>query len=226
MGDDPARAVRDRNLTVFEGLFGAVYSFYMGRRWLNPIIARLVWNSDIRPYFESMQAIRETPEGGTIVDAPCGAGVAFQALAPSKDLRYLAFDISPAMLKRARRRSRVLGLPQVRLAKADAESLPVEDAIADLFVSYFGLHCFAHPDAAVGEIARCLAPGGRVVGSAIVEGDRPLDRLRVRPGKGAYGPVGARADVGRWLADAGLQAVEVEQRGVFAYFGAVKPPAT
>jgi SAM-dependent methyltransferase len=224
VADDQAKATRERNLKAFRGPFGAVYSFYMGRRWLNRIIAKLVWKSDIRPLFASMQAVSETPDGGTIIDAPCGAGVAFRALHPDRDVRYLAFDLSPAMLARARRRSQALGLRQVLLAEADAESLPVEDAIADLFLSYFGLHCFPHPDAAVGEIARCLRPGGRVVGSAIVQGDRLLDRLRVRAGKGAYGQVGTEADVGRWLTDAGLQGAEVEQRGVFAYFSAGKPP--
>jgi SAM-dependent methyltransferase len=224
VADDRTRATRERNLKVFEGPFGAVYSFYMGCRWLNRIIARLVWNSDIRPFFASMQVVPEAPDGGTIIDAPCGAGVAFGALPRDKDMRYLAFDLSPAMLERARRRAHALALRQIELAEADAESLPVEDASADLFLSYFGLHCLPHPDAALREIARCLRPGGWVVGSAIVQGDRLLDRLRVRPGKGAYGPVGTKADVGRWLADAGLHGAEVEQRGVFAYFSAGKPP--
>ena len=216
-GADTAARTRQRNLKVFEGRFGAAYSFYMGRKPLNRIIARLVWSSDIRPFFASMRAIGEVRDGGTIVDAPCGAGVAFPGLAPDKDVLYLAFDLSPAMLQRARGRA-ALSLRQIQLAEADAESLPVDDASVDLFLSYFGLHCFPHPDAGVREIARCLRPGGRVVGSSIVLGDRLLDRLRVRPGKGAFGPVGSALDLRRWLANAGIESVEVDQRGVFAYF--------
>jgi SAM-dependent methyltransferase len=220
---DTATRTRQRNLKVFEGPFGAVYSFYMGRAWLNRPIAKLAWNSDIRPFFASMQAVREVQDGGTIVDAPCGAGVAFRALRQDQEVRYLGFDLSPAMLKRAKSRARALGLRQVELAEADAESLPVDDGTADLFLSYFGLHCLPHPDASVQEIARCLRAGGRVVGSSIVLGDRLLDRLRVQPGKGAYGPVGTKLDLDRWLSDAGLEEVEVNQWGVFAYFGAQKP---
>jgi SAM-dependent methyltransferase len=214
---------RRRNLTLFEGPFGAVYSFYMGRPWLSRIVAKVVWRSDIEPFFASMRAIKEVPDGGTIVDAPCGAGVAFRALAPDREVRYRAFDLSPSMLDRARRRARQLGLRQVELARGDAEALPVEAASGDLFLSYFGLHCFSHPDAAVREIARCLRPGGRLVGSTIVVGDRLLDRVRVRPGTGAFGPVGTRLDLRRWLADAGLESVEVDGDGVFAYFGARRP---
>jgi ubiquinone/menaquinone biosynthesis C-methylase UbiE len=113
--NDPASGVRERNLEVFEGLFGAVYSFYIRRMWLSRIIAKLAWNSDIRPFFSSMQAIPATPDGGTIIDAPCGAGVAFRTLPQDKDVHYLGFDLSPAMLEAARRRAEELGLRQVRL---------------------------------------------------------------------------------------------------------------
>jgi SAM-dependent methyltransferase len=133
-------------------------------------------------------------------------------------VRYLGFDISPRMLDQARRHADRLGLHQVELAQADAESLPLEDACADLFLSYFGLHCFRHPDAALREAARCLRPGGRLVGSTIVLGDRRLDRLRVRPGVGAFGPVGTEADLDRWLSVAGIADVEIDRRGVFAVF--------
>jgi SAM-dependent methyltransferase len=90
----------------------------------------------------------------------------------------------------------------------------------DLFLSYFGLHCVPDPAAAVREAARCLRSGGRLVGATIVRGARPLDRLRVRPGVGAYGPVGSAADLREWLASAGLAKIALDVRGVFAYFEA------
>ena len=217
---DAATRTRQR---MFEGPFGAVYSFYRERRWLSRAIATFVWASDIRPEWRSLSLIADVPDGATVVDAPCGAGIAFRALPPDKDVRYLAYDLSPAMLARARRRAHALGLRQIEVAEADAEALPVEDSTADLFLSMFGLHCFARPEAAVLEIARCLRPGGGVIGSSIVRGDRRLDRFRVRPGKGAYGPVGTAADLRGWLRGAGLDAVTVDQRGVFAYFRARKP---
>jgi SAM-dependent methyltransferase len=221
--DSIGDTARERNRRVFEGPFGAVYGAYIRRERFARLIARLIWGSEVRPFYASMAAIGQVADGGTIVDAPCGSGVAFGALRPEQRVRYFGFDLSPRMLERARRHADRLGLHQVELALADAENLPVEDGSADLFLSYFGLHCFPHPDAAVREAARCLRVGGRLVGSTIVLGDRRLDRLRVRPGVGAFGPVGSETDLEGWLLDAGYADVEIDRRGVFAVFSGSKP---
>jgi ubiquinone/menaquinone biosynthesis C-methylase UbiE len=220
---DPAATVRERNRRVFASPFGAVYDFYIRRERLSQLIARLAWHSDIRPFFASMAAIPAVPAGRTIVDAPCGSGVALRALRPEQRVRYLGYDLSPEMLRRARRHAQELGLDQVELVEADAESLPLEAAGAGLFLSYFGLHCLPDPAAALQEAARCLRPDGRLVGSTIVVGTRPLDRLRVRPGAGADGPVGTEVDLRAWLAAAGMVQIALDVRGVFAHFEARKP---
>jgi SAM-dependent methyltransferase len=214
---------RERNRRLFDGALGAVYGSYIRRERLARVIARLAWASDVRPFYASMAAIGGVPDGGTIIDAPCGSGVAFRALRADQRVRYLAFDLSSVMLDRARRYATELGLAQVELAVADAEALPVDDATADLFLSYFGLHCFEHPEVAVREVARGLRPGGRLVGGTIVLGQRRLDRLRVRPGVGGFGPVGTDGDLRRWLAGASLADAQIDRRGVFAFFTASKP---
>jgi ubiquinone/menaquinone biosynthesis C-methylase UbiE len=92
-----------------------------------------------------MGAIGEVPDGGVIVDVPCGAGVAFGGLRADQDVRYIAIDLSPRMLERARRRATRLGLGQIELVEGDTESIPVEAAGVELFLSYWGLHCFPNP---------------------------------------------------------------------------------
>jgi ubiquinone/menaquinone biosynthesis C-methylase UbiE len=220
---EAAATIHERNQRLFAGPFGAVYDFYIRRERLSQLIARLAWHSDVRPFYASMAATSAVPDGGTIVDAPCGSGVAFRALRPEQRVRYLAYDLSPQMLRRASRYAEKLGLNQVELVEADAESLPLDGESADLFLSYFGLHCLPDPAAALREAARCLRPGGRLVGSTIVLGTRPLDRLRVRPGAGAYGSVGTEADVRGSLTGAGMAKVALDVRGVFSYFEAQKP---
>jgi SAM-dependent methyltransferase len=127
------------------------------------------------------------------------------------------------MLDRARRCAGDLGLDQIEFVEGDALSIPVTDAAADLFLSYFGLHCFADPQAAVAEMARCLRPGGRVLGGMITNGRTPRHRLLVHPGRTAFGPGGTAVDLERWLESAGFRDATVRESGLLAYFEAERP---
>jgi SAM-dependent methyltransferase len=207
-----------RNRRLFSGPFGAAYSGYIEHERISRLIARVVWASDVSPYYESMDVIGEAPDGSTVVDCPCGAGVALRALRPDQRVRYLGFDLSPAMVRRARARARARGLSQPAFSEAEATALPLADGEADLFLSYFGLHCLDDPPAAVREAGRALGPQGRLVGATIVRGERRLDRLRVQPGHGGFGRIGTTADLRDWLASAGFSRVEVETSGIFAVF--------
>lgn len=90
----------------YASLFGVVYSTYVERPRLNRAIARAVWGGDVKPVYESMSAVAEVPDDGMIVDCPCGSGPALRALRPDAGVRYVAADLSPSMLRRARKRAR------------------------------------------------------------------------------------------------------------------------
>jgi SAM-dependent methyltransferase len=216
----PADETRARIRANFDGAFGRAYSYWMERPWLARLVGLALWGGDPKPYYDSMRAIGELPEGAVVADAPCGAGAAFVALSPRQRLRYLALDLSPLMLERARQRARAFGLDQIELVEGDAERIPLENGSVDLFLSYWGLHCMPHPDAAVREIARCLRRGGRVVGAMICRGPSLRQRLFLRPGTGGFGPGGSVDDLARWLAAAGLTKTRLEVSGAFAYFEA------
>jgi len=216
----PADETRARIRASFDGAFGRAYSYWMERPWLARLVGLALWGGDPKPYYDSMRAIGELPEGAVVADAPCGAGAAFVALSPRQRLRYLALDLSPLMLERARQRARAFGLDQIELVEGDAERIPLENGSVDLFLSYWGLHCMPHPDAAVREIARCLRRGGRVVGAMICRGPSLRQRLFLRPGTGGFGPGGSVDDLARWLAAAGLAKTRLEVSGAFAYFEA------
>ena len=179
-----------------------------------------LWGGDARPFYESLRGIGQLPEGTFVVDAPCGAGVAFTALSPSQRLRYLALDLSPLMLARAGRRARFLGLSQIEFVQGDAERIPLENGSVDLFLSYWGLHCMSHPRAAVREIARCLRRGGRVVGAMICRGPGLRQRMILRPGTRSFGPGGTVDELAHWLAAARLKQTRLEVSGALAYFEA------
>jgi SAM-dependent methyltransferase len=219
-----ADSARARNRALFEGVFGEIHGLYIERERLSRVVAALICGADIRPFYASMPAIGEVRDGGVIVDAPCGAGVAFGELRAHQDVRYIALDLSPRILERAPGRATRLGLTRIELVEGDAKSIPVQDASVDLFLSYWGLHCFPDPAQALTEAARCLRLGGRLVGCMITRGQSWRHRLLVYPGRGGFGPGGTVEDLRRWLVDARLEDVTVDSSGLFAYFEAAKSP--
>jgi ubiquinone/menaquinone biosynthesis C-methylase UbiE len=207
----------------YASTFGAIYSAYMERPRLSSRISRLVWGGDTSFYYESMAAAAEVPEGGTIVDCPCGAGPALRAIPADRTMHYVGVDLSPAMLRRSRQRAQARGLFKAEFVEAEASAIPLPDSSADLFFSYWGLHCFPDPGAALAEAARVLAPGGRLVGSSFVRGKDTLrQRLLIRPNTGDFGPLGSQAEIELWLGGAGLDLIGAKRSGPFLFFDARK----
>lgn len=199
--------------------FGVSYSAYMERPWLSSRISRVLWGGDTRPYYASMAAAGEVPFGGTIVDCPCGAGPAMRAIPPG--VSYVGVDLSTSMLRRARERAARHGLSKAEFVEADAAAIPLPADFADLLFSFWGLHCFPDPAAALLEAARILKPGGRIVGSSFLRGRATLrQRLFIRPNVGDFGPLGTQAEIETWLADAGLDLIVATRSGPFLFFEA------
>jgi SAM-dependent methyltransferase len=210
---------------AFDGLLGRAYDAYIKRPLWARAIGRLAWGADVTAMYESMRAIGEVPDGATILDAPCGGGLAFRELRPDQDVHYVALDLSRGMLERARREAERRGLGQVELVRGDVQDIPLTDGVADLTLSMNSLHAVADPRAAIAELARCTRPGGRMVGSMLVLGaGRRQDRaLRHAERSGAGGPAGTTADLGRWLAGANLRDLRVDASGAIAVFEARRP---
>lgn len=97
---------------------------------------------------------------GRVLEVAIGTGRSLEFYAPGIELTGV--DLSPAMLRRARRRARELGLTPIFKA-ADAEQLPFDDAAFDTVVCALGLCSIPRPDIAVAEMARVLVPGGTLL---------------------------------------------------------------
>ncbi len=205
----------------YASAFGVAFSTYMERPRLARLISRTVFGADTKPYYDSMSAIAEVPPGGTIVDCPCGAGPAFRGLRPDAAVRYVGVDLSPSMIRRARKRANARGLAGMELTEANATDIPEPTGSADLFLSYWGLHCFDDPAAALSEAARILKPGGRLVGTCFVRGSDSLrQRLLIRPHVGDFGPIGTESEVEAWLESAGFQLRDIRRSGPMLLFDA------
>jgi len=193
----------------------------MERPRVSSRISRVVWGGDTRPYYASMAAAGEVPSGGMIVDCPCGAGPAMRAI--PAEVGYVGVDLSPSMLRRAHERAAVRGLANAEFIEADAAAIPLPANFADLFLSFWGLHCFPDPAAALLEAARILKPGGCLVGSSFLRGTDTLrQRLFIRPHVGDFGPLGTQPEIESWLTDAGLNLASAKRSGPFLFFEARK----
>jgi ubiquinone/menaquinone biosynthesis C-methylase UbiE len=200
-----------------------VYDFCIERGRLMRPLARVIWGADLAPLYSTMAVIGMAGAGETILDVPCGGGVAFRALRPGQDVRYIAGDISQQMLARAKQRAGERRLDQVEFVLADMENLPFADGIADLFLSYSGLHMLEDPESAVREIGRCLKPGGKLVGCTFVREGALRQRALFRAGESLGHPAPPRAEnLHRWLSDAGIADTAIEPARGFVVFRGIK----
>ncbi|HTB51034.1 MAG TPA: class I SAM-dependent methyltransferase, partial [Solirubrobacteraceae bacterium] len=200
---------------------GAVYDYYIERPHLARLVLGLIWGVDPRPFYRSIEAVGEMSEGATILDVPCGGGIALRGLRLDQHASWIGVDVEPAMLRRAARRAARFPAVDARLIEGDMVALPLEDCIADLCLSYGGLHCVPNPDAALVEMTRCLRPGGRLVGSTfLAEGSRRQRRL-LRADD--FGRTGTADDLRQWLAGCGLTDVSVDREDGLVVFSARRP---
>src|SRR6476661_3908510 len=103
--------------------------------------------------------LAELAAGDHLVDVGCGSGVSARCAA-SLGAEVVAVDPAAMMLRVGRLANRANGL---RYAHGAAQSLPVADDWASAVWSLATVHHWPDLDAALGEIGRVLAPGGRFV---------------------------------------------------------------
>jgi len=209
---------------VCAGPFGAFYDFYIERPRLMQAVGRTIWGIDASVLYASMKPIEAAESGAVIADVPCGGGVALRALSPDQQVRYVAADLCPKMLRRAQRRAERRSLRQVEILKADMVDLPFADEAIDLFLSFSGLHMIPDPERAVGEIARCLKPGGRLIGTTFLSDGSRRARAIFKAGsfRGHALPP-KRASLLRWLEAAGLKEPAIGPQQGFTSFEARSP---
>jgi SAM-dependent methyltransferase len=77
--------------------------------------------------------------------------------------RVVAIDRSREVLARGRELAARRGVGNITWKRGELESLPLEDASADIALLSQALHHAEHPPVALGEAVRILRPGGRVL---------------------------------------------------------------
>lgn len=149
------------------------------------------------------------PPDLVVLDVGTGTGFMLEGVARRVD-RCIGVDSSPAMLEKARENLESAGLmPGVELRAGDMESLPVGDAEVDVVFANMALHHAEAPDEALGEMARVLSTGGRVVLTDLAHHGLDWTREELADAWPGFEP----ASLARRMEAAGFGAVRVETIG-------------
>ena len=114
--------------------------------------------------------------GDRVLDLACGTGDLMQ-MADRRGARTVGVDFARGMLRAGRRR-----LPGYSFVQGDGAALPLHTGSFTVVACGFAFRNFVSVPGVLDELARVLAPGGRI---AVVEVDRPAGGI-VRAAHSAY----------------------------------------
>jgi ubiquinone/menaquinone biosynthesis C-methylase UbiE len=209
-----------------EHVTAAIYDAGVKHDRIAMVGAWVMWGTDLRRMFASVDRVADVPSGASVLDIPCGGGFAFRGLGTGQVVRYVAADISPYMLARARREASRRGVQDaIEFVEADVTALRFADASFDLCVTYNGLHCLPDPRAALGELTRVLRPGGTLRGTSCVtgRGSRQDALIAMLRRAGVFGNTPRTGEIEKWLTEFGLDVVTLERSGAVEFFEARLP---
>lgn len=199
-----------------------VYSFGMGHPTLAKAAGRAAFGTGFQGLYDAIGSIRAVPATGTVLDVPCGSGIALRGLVGHPVGRYIAADISPDMLERTSRQAKRLGVTIETLA-ADVAALPFDNESIDLTLSLTGLHCFPAPHAAIRELARVTRDRIELTWLRSDAGLRYRPILLGGRAMSLVGPSASPDEVEEWLDEADFD-VWMKVEGAFAYASATRRP--
>jgi arsenite methyltransferase len=166
------------------------------------------WDDIRAGYFtENMRdaaiAKARVPAGAVVADVGTGTGFVAAGLAPLAAKVY-GFDASAAMPDVARRN--LAAFSNVEFREAPGDRLPLPDGTLDGVFANMYLHHAPEPPAALKEMARELKPGGVLCLTDLDKHDHTWQREQMADLWLGF----ERADIRRWLAEAGLTEIDVD----------------
>ena len=208
-----------------ERLNAAAYDAAIERPRVARLFGAAMWGTDTRRLYEAIASLRDLPDGTSVLDIPCGGGLAFRGLRPDHRLTYIAADISPYMLKRAKARAAAEGVAGIAFTEADALNLRFDDATFDHVITFNGLHCLPEQAPAIAEMARVLRPGGELRGTSVTRGEGSRQDLIIGLFRrtGWFGETTTAKDLRASIEAAGFEDLSFELSGALAHFRARKP---
>ncbi len=140
---------------------------FVYERWWRPALGRAFKGFTGPGMDEEMRIARlllGLSAGKTVLDVACGPGNFTRSFGRTIGEEGLAvgIDASPTMLARGARDLVRDRARNVVLMRGDAAALPFRNETFDAACCFAALHLFAEPHAALADMTRVLAPGGRI----------------------------------------------------------------
>lgn len=148
---------------------GRAFALSLGypAEWLEQLPAAAV---DAFTGVSNVSVFADIPEGATVLDVGCGAGldslIAARRAGPRG--RVIGLDFSEAMLRRAEAAAREAGVENVTFRRADAEAMPVSTGSIDVALCNGIFNLNPRREAIFRELARVVPPGGCVFAAELI----------------------------------------------------------
>jgi SAM-dependent methyltransferase len=220
LGDaDPTGAHPGQRLMLSRGL-ALVYE-----RWWRPLGGRLLMGVPGPAMRDERRIAREMlalSAGDRVLDVACGPGNFTRGFAEATgDGLVVGLDAAQTMLALAVRETDAANVAYVR---GDACALPFADGSFDAICCFAALYLIERPMRALDEIARVLAPGGRVaLLSSCHRGPLPATLTDAIVRRLAGVRIFARDELTGALGERGLTGIEQRVSGVAQFVSASRP---
>ncbi len=198
---------------VYEGLWRP----FWGRLAVGPL------GPGLRDERRLARALLSLRAGDAVLDVACGSGGFTRDFARAVAPTGLAvgLDASPTMLARAARDTPDGRWGDVAYVRGDAEAMPFRDGAFDAACVFLALHLMRDPFAVLDELARVLAPGGRVaIMTTLQLRSAPLRALLAAGGRSSGQRIFERDEITRALTARGFGELHVRRTGVLQFVGA------
>ena len=210
-------AQRLMNTRFFAGL-------YETPLW-RPLLARLGSGEAPEQEITDVLGFLDGANPTVVADLCCGTGHYTRALSERfPSARVYGVDISPGMLARARVLAKD-GHPKIHFVRGNIYHLPLPDNSVDIINSCAALHLFPDLTPIWREIHRVLKPGGLFTAMSISLAPGPLRKVQTHMMERGKATFFDPRDLGRHLADAGLDQFEFLLKRVSLVWKVQKPGA-
>jgi ubiquinone/menaquinone biosynthesis C-methylase UbiE len=212
-GSSSAERVTAKSKTVEKDFADTYEEFMQSKQWYHKMLNQVLFGQalDVKNYHSLIKVFLTQMQEGLVLDVPSASALISQSIYYDfPKIKFVAADYSVGMLTRAYQRLESKNIENVILMQAKYEKLPLRSGNFDGIISMNGLNFFKDFRATIKEFFRVSKPGGKVIGTCYVKGQKKscdglVEKLLVA--KDHFKSMMTKEEVQKALEDAGFKDV-------------------